>query len=347
MGLALMGLLLVFSSLRLTDIVAGQGDLLWGFLPKWGVVVQPLGFVLFITAVFAETNRNPFDLPEGESEIVAGYHLEYSSLKFALFFMAEYCPHGRGRGADRDPLLRRLPDPLAAAPGARGPRGPAADPQAAAAWRWSRWLHRAALPAPRRSGRRASSAMPGTASRCWALLFWLVLAAGRGRRPAAAALDHRAGGRRRWSRPCSRSAAFVAKVVFFAWLFIWVRWTLPRFRYDQLMHLGWKVMLPAGAGQPRRHRRGDGARLTDAGPGRSDTLHPTRSDMSFEGLPQGTREQAAQLPRVDLPVGDRARAGRDHAATWCATSSTPATCRPCSTRRRSASTATASAGGTA
>ncbi len=91
MGLAIMGLLLVFASLRLTDVVAGQGELLWGFLPRWGVVVQPLGAVLFITAVFAETNRNPFDLPEGESELVSGYHLEYSSLRFALFFMAEYC----------------------------------------------------------------------------------------------------------------------------------------------------------------------------------------------------------------------------------------------------------------
>lgn len=91
MGLAVMGLMLIFGSLRITDIVAGQGGLLFGWLPMWGVVLQPLGFVLFITSVYAETNRNPFDLPEGESEIVAGYHLEYSSLKFALFFMAEYC----------------------------------------------------------------------------------------------------------------------------------------------------------------------------------------------------------------------------------------------------------------
>ncbi len=91
MGLALMGLLLIFSSFSLMDIVRGQGHLLWGFLPMWGVVVQPLGALLFITAVYAETNRTPFDLPEGDSELVAGYHLEYSSLKFALFFMAEYC----------------------------------------------------------------------------------------------------------------------------------------------------------------------------------------------------------------------------------------------------------------
>ncbi len=73
MGLALMGLVMIFASLRLTDIVAGQGDLIWGFLPKWGIIVQPVGFFLFLASVYAETNRNPFDLPEGESELVAGY----------------------------------------------------------------------------------------------------------------------------------------------------------------------------------------------------------------------------------------------------------------------------------
>ena len=90
MGIALMGIFLVFGSLRLTDIVGGQGDLIWGWLPKWGVVVQPVGFLLFMGAVFAECNRTPFDMAERDSEIVAGYHTEYSSMKFALFFMAEY-----------------------------------------------------------------------------------------------------------------------------------------------------------------------------------------------------------------------------------------------------------------
>ena len=243
MGLALMGLLLVFSSLRITDIVAGQGDLLLGFLPRWGVVVQPLGFVLFITAVFAETNRNPFDLPEGESEIVAGYHLEYSSLKFALFFMAEYCHMVVGAALIATLYFGGYQIP---------------------------WLPRAALEAhagllltlklcgmvlvslfiallflrrvQKEKGRfgdaRDREPVVG-------LLFWLLLAAG-----AAGGLLLRP-----WTvgpvgadlvATVFQVAAFVAKVVFFAWLFIWVRWTLPRFRYDQLMNLGWKVMLPLG-----------------------------------------------------------------------------------------------------
>ncbi len=95
MGLAIVGLLMVYQDVKLSSIVETQGRLLtvWGHtlpLPNWGIFLQPVGFLLFLVASFAETNRNPFDLAEGESELVAGYHVEYSSVKFALFFMAEY-----------------------------------------------------------------------------------------------------------------------------------------------------------------------------------------------------------------------------------------------------------------
>ena len=243
MGLALMGIFLIFSSLRITDIVAGQGDLIWGVLPKWGVVVQPLGFVLFITAVFAETNRNPFDLPEGESEIVAGFHLEYSSLKFALFFMAEYCHMVVGAALITAFYFGGYQIP---------------------------WLPRPALEA--HAGLLLTLKLVGIAlvSVVFAMLFMRrvqkekgkfgdardrepVLGAGLWFVVAVAA----AGGLllKPWAigpqgaelvATIFQIAAFVGKVVFFAWLFIWVRWTLPRFRYDQLMHLGWKVMLPLG-----------------------------------------------------------------------------------------------------
>ena len=90
MGLALVSLLIIYGTVNLNEIARFQGQLLFGFIPMWGVILQPLGVVIFIVAAFAETNRTPFDLAEGESEIVAGFHVEYSAMKFALFFMGEY-----------------------------------------------------------------------------------------------------------------------------------------------------------------------------------------------------------------------------------------------------------------
>ncbi|UCE18195.1 MAG: NADH-quinone oxidoreductase subunit NuoH [Gemmatimonadota bacterium] len=171
MGLSVIGILMVFETLRLNEIARAQGNLLFGFLPAWGVVLQPLGFILFLVAAFAETNRTPFDLPEADSEIVAGYHLEYSSIKFAMFFMAEYMAMVVASGVIVTLFFGGWQIP---------------------------WLPTATL----------------------------VAAVG----PIVTAL--------------LQIAAFAAKLFFFLWFFVWVRWTVPRFRYDQLMGLGWKVMLP-------------------------------------------------------------------------------------------------------
>jgi NADH-quinone oxidoreductase subunit H len=184
MGLALVGVLMVYSSVSLGDIATAQGQALWHIgsleIPKWGILVQPVGFLIFLTAAFAETNRLPFDLPEGESEIVAGYHLEYGSMKFAVFMMAEYVNMFTASG-----LLATL--------------------------YFGGW-----------------QMLPG--------MPWLhgVL---------AHALDLSTMGSE-VLRVAFETGSFAAKVVFFMWFFVWVRWTLPRFRYDQLMDLGWRIMLP-------------------------------------------------------------------------------------------------------
>ena len=177
MGLSVVGILMVFSSVQLSEIVRGQGDLLFGILPKWGVFVQPLGFILFLVALYAEANRTPFDLPEGESELVAGFHTEYGSFKFSMFMMAEYLHMVVGAAVLSTVFFGGWQFPYLADAGFSFPGG-------------------------------VTVAVPPAAV--------LVL----------------------------RIGSFVGKTLFFCWLYIWVRWTIPRFRYDQVMRLGWKVMLP-------------------------------------------------------------------------------------------------------
>jgi len=162
MGLAIVSIVLLSGSLRLNDIISQQQ----GHFLSWNVFKQPLAFLIFLIAVYAETNRLPFDLTEAEQELVGGYHTEYSSMKFAMFYMAEY-----------------------------------ANMITAAALTVTLFFGGWDLPFLNET----SMGMLG-----------VVLSV----------------------------AAFILKTAFFLFLFIWVRWTFPRFRYDQLMAFGWKVLLP-------------------------------------------------------------------------------------------------------
>lgn len=181
LGLSLVGLMMIFESVRLGDITAAQGET-WFTLagidvPRWGLFLQPVGFVLFVVSAFAETNRLPFDLPEGESELIAGYHLEYGAMRFALFMMAEFI-----NMAVASALISTL--------------------------FFGGWQ---ALP-----GMMALA--NGVAQAGWIdLSLATVLVQG---------------------------VSFVIKVAFWMWFFVWVRWSLPRFRFDQLMNLGWRVLFP-------------------------------------------------------------------------------------------------------
>ncbi len=164
--LSVVAVLIPVGSFRLDEVVAAQQGLWLGFVPQWNVLPQFIGFLVFLVASFAETNRLPFDLPEAESELVAGYHTEYSSMKFALFFMGEY-------------MSMATLSALAATLYFGGWHLPGLD--YSGPWAWA------------------------------ALLGLLVL---------------------------------VAKIAVFMLFFVWVRWSFPRFRFDQLMRLGWKVLLP-------------------------------------------------------------------------------------------------------
>lgn len=243
MGLALMGLFMVFGSLQLTQIVAGQGDLIWGWLPRWGVVVQPLGFLLFIAAVYAETNRTPFDMSERDSEIVAGYHTEYSSLKFALFFMAEYAHMVVAAALISALYFGGYQIPWLPRPVLEANAGPLLTGQLLAGGLIllliaSLYFRRARKEKGWYNDARERE--PGfLGSVCVVLGVAMLGALGLqpwNASPAVASLF----------ATFAQTGFFVAKVAFFAWLFIWVRWTVPSFRYDQVMRLGWQIMLPAG-----------------------------------------------------------------------------------------------------
>jgi NADH-quinone oxidoreductase subunit H len=176
LGLSLVGLIMVFPTLQLSKIVHFQGELLFGFLPKWGIFIQPLGCLIFFFAALAETKRVPFDLPEGESEII-GFFAEYSGLKWGLFMMTDFMEIIIVSCLMTTLFFGGWQVPWLAADGFHWPGGG-----------------------------------------MWALPHWIVV--------------------------IFQVLAFNLKVFFFCWLQILIRWTYPRFRYDQVMDLGWKLLIP-------------------------------------------------------------------------------------------------------
>ena len=163
MGLSIISVILITGTLSLRDIADGQAGTWLGFIPHWNVFLQPLGFIIFFVCALAETNRAPFDLPECETELVGGYHTEYSAMKLGSFLFAEY-------------INMFISSAVISTVYFGGYNFPGIDPS---------WL--------------------------WGLMGPVVI---------------------------------FAKTFFFIFVFVWIRWTLPRFRYDQLMHLGWKSLIP-------------------------------------------------------------------------------------------------------
>ena len=238
---SVIGVLLIYGTLDLNEMIRQQGRLLFGFLPMWGVVVQPLAALLFMIAAVAETNRTPFDLPEGESEII-GFHVEYSSLKFALFFMAEYVNVVVSAALTVSLFfggwqIPWLPTPVLEANATTvlllvcAAVAAFSILLALASARWSRRLKRLYTDTRRREGD-----------------FWTVVLLAQAALAVLVAIVVLANplgglGSQIFAR-VAQFGMFLAKMTFFAFLFIWVRWTLPRFRYDQLMSIGWKSLLP-------------------------------------------------------------------------------------------------------
>jgi NADH-quinone oxidoreductase subunit H len=173
LGLTVIGVLMVYGTMKLTEIGAAQENFF-----RWGFFLQPLGFFMFLTASIAENKRIPFDNPEAESEIVAGYFTEYSGLKFGMFFMAEFIEM-----VTIGALVTTL---------------------FFGGWHFP-FLSTATLLS-------IFDFLGTSGANILVMLFHI--------------------------------GVFFAKVCIFIWLQMTIRWTLPRFRYDQIMKLGWKILLP-------------------------------------------------------------------------------------------------------
>jgi NADH-quinone oxidoreductase subunit H len=174
LGLSVLAIVVLYGTLDLSEIVDRQAHYWVGFIPAWNIFTQPVAFLMFLVCIHAEANRAPFDMAEAEQELVGGYHTEYSAMRFALFFLAEYAGmittsvvcvalffggwHFPGLGGDVDPNN------------------------------------------------------PSVTTSLWVCLL--------------------------------RSAVIFGKTLLIVFVFMWTRWSLPRFRFDQLMQLAWRGMIP-------------------------------------------------------------------------------------------------------
>ncbi len=242
MGLAIIGVLIVYGTVNLNEIAQFQGKLLFGFIPMWGALLQPLGMVIFIIAAFAECNRNPFDLAEGESEIVAGFHVEYSAMKFAVFFMGEYVAMFASSAIIVTLFFGGYQVPFLATETLINYAKPVAFllmiGLPVIMYFFTGWIRRSNVSHyPRENDPRVHEANVYIKG-FWGLTIILELL-------LLAILFSASGG--------PAAGIFVAllqictlllKVTMMIFVFIWVRWTLPRFRYDQLQKLGWQTLLP-------------------------------------------------------------------------------------------------------
>jgi len=188
MGISVLGLLVVYGTVDFNEMAQLQQQTWFDVIPKWGVLLQPHMFFVFMTALMAENKRVPFDMPEAESELVAGYFTEYTSMKMGLFMMTEFLEIAVIAGIIVTMFFGayHIPGVVAA----------------------TDYMHWAAHP----------DLVPVNAVFGHEVPHFLVIVL--------------------------RVGAFLGKLVFFCWLQILIRWTLPKFRYDQVMKLGWKYMLP-------------------------------------------------------------------------------------------------------
>ena len=226
--MSVVGVLLMANTFSLTEIITAQGGrTLWGILPAWNIwsfhggFPQIVGFLCFFIAAIAETNRVPFDLPEAESELVAGFHTEYSSFKFAMFFIAEYTSMITVSALCAILFFGGWTSPFKATP----------------LWHFTHFLPSAILipfglwvivDGLKYETLFGRVILPGIGTVITAIGLALILSSG----PGGA------------NEYIQAPFWLLLKILFFLFFYVWARGTLPRFRYDQLMNIGWKLLLP-------------------------------------------------------------------------------------------------------
>ena len=240
MTLALVSLLITYGSIHLVDIVNFQSGLIFGFIPAWGIVMQPVAAIIFIITSFAEANRTPFDIAEGESEIVGGYHTEYSAMKFGLFFVGEYVAMSASSalmvtlffggynipwvGTD---TLKEHFDIVMIAIIVLLPL---------LSYKFGGWILKNNV-WPKADDKRNNESKWLIRVLVMINIFVVVLLGSFLFFGVSATTTNIA-------VAIIQIATFAIKLLLMNFVFVWVRWTLPRFRYDQLQDLGWKVLLP-------------------------------------------------------------------------------------------------------
>jgi NADH-quinone oxidoreductase subunit H len=213
--LSVVGVVLLAGTLNLNDLIYAQSGRWFHYIPRWNVIPQIVGFICYFISAIAETNRVPFDLPEAETELVAGFHTEYSSFKFAMFFMAEYANMITVSCLATILFLGGWLSPLSSA------------------WRWPLYLPGALLLIGGVALVYDTVILQrGIARIQLAVISSIALALG-----AICLIPS--------VMPIVQGPFwFLLKVVFLLFFYVWTRGTLPRFRYDQLMDFGWKFLLP-------------------------------------------------------------------------------------------------------
>lgn len=240
MGLSLISMLIVYGSIHFGDMVRFQGELIWGFIPAWGIIIQPVAAILFVITAFAETNRAPFDIAEGESEIVGGFHTEYSAMGFGLFFVGEYIAMGAASaliitlffGGYQIPWINTstLKENIEIVMLVILVLFPTMS------FFFARWIKKNNVWPDQDDSRNKETrwliiGLIGINVLVVLTLIGLLLSgiSSDGINISVALIQ---------------VMTFIVKLVMMNFFFIWVRWTLVRFRYDQLQNLAWKVLLP-------------------------------------------------------------------------------------------------------